>query len=86
MINRTDHYVEYALLVTGLDDAREHLETLVNAMTETGSISEDDFAAHLGHSYAHLNRAWHARNQTSELTDEQFVAFSEFPRDLKPIG
>lgn len=86
MINQKNNYVGYAMLLTELDDAREHLEALVNEMKNSGSINESDFAVDLGHVYAHLNRAWHARNQTSEITSEQHATFSEFPRDLKPVG
>jgi hypothetical protein len=86
MIKQKTNYVEYAMLLTELDDAREHLEALVNEMRNSVDFDEADFAVDLGHIYAHLNRAWHARNQTSEVTGDQHAAFSEFPRDLKPVG
>ena len=86
MINQKNNYAEYAMLLTELDDAREHLEALVNEMKNSVSFDEADFAVDLGHVYAHLNRAWHARNQASEVTSEQHAAFSEFPHDLKPVG
>jgi hypothetical protein len=86
MINQKNNYVEYAMLLTELDDAREHLQALVNHMKDSADFDEAHFAVDLGHVYAHLNRAWHARNQPSEMTSEQRDAFSEFPRDLKPVG
>jgi len=55
-------------------------------MKDSADFDEAHFAVDLGHVYAHLNRAWHARNQPSEMTSEQRDAFSEFPRDLKPVG
>ncbi|HEX8411216.1 MAG TPA: hypothetical protein VF883_20320 [Thermoanaerobaculia bacterium] len=86
MINARDHYVAWAGLVTELDEARDHLEQLINHMTRDGAIDEDDFAVELGHVYAHLNRAWHSRNQSDEIRDDLWEAFSQFPKDLLPVG
>jgi len=57
MINKTKHYVAWALLLTELDDAKEHLESLTQKMLKDGSIDDAEFAVDLGHIYAHLNRA-----------------------------
>ena len=86
MINQTDSYVAWSLFVQDLDEAREHLQELVKEMVERGSYDESEFRVQLGHIYAHLNRVWHSRNQTSEITSEQWSAFSQFPKDLQPVG
>ncbi|MCA9467706.1 MAG: hypothetical protein KC643_19980 [Nitrospira sp.] len=86
MINKNDNPVAWALLLTELDEAHKHLESLTTAMMEKGTIEESDFAVHLGHVYAHLNRVWHSRNQDEQITEEQWPVFSQFPKDIKPVG
>ena len=86
MINREENYVMWALLMMDLDEAREHLEKLANQMNQAGAIDDKEFAVQLGHVYAHLNRVWHSRNQPEEITDEQWPVYSQFPKDLEPVG
>jgi hypothetical protein len=86
MINAQEHNVAWAGLLTELDEAREHLEEVIKSMHGAGSIDESVFAVDLGHVFAHLNRAWHSRNQASEISEEQWNSFSQFPQDLKPVG
>jgi hypothetical protein len=86
MINQKDHYVAWALLLTEMDEAREHLQDLIEKMHRDGRIEDEEFAVDLGHIYAHLNRVWHSRSQASEITEAQWPEFSEFPKDLKPVG
>jgi hypothetical protein len=86
MINQKEHFVAWALLITELDDAKEHLESLTKKMVQDGVIDDTEFAVDLGHVYAHLNRVWHSRSQESEITEEQWPIFSQFPKDLKPVG
>ncbi|MGB7208813.1 MAG: hypothetical protein WBD27_09165 [Pyrinomonadaceae bacterium] len=86
MINEKDNPVEWAILIYELDDAREHLETLLKEMSEAGDFTDEDFAASVGHIFAHLNRAWNTRNVVSEITSERTDAMSQFPTDLKPVG
>jgi hypothetical protein len=86
VINAKDQYVAWAGLVTELDEAREHLEGLAEKLAKQGECDEEEFAVELGHIYAHLNRAWHSRNQDAEISEVQWSEFSEFPKDLKPVG
>ena len=58
MINSKDNPTEWALLISELDEAKEHLEELTEEMANKGTISEDESRVHLGHVYAHLNRSW----------------------------
>ena len=86
MINQTDNPVQWALLLYELDDAKEHLESLIGQMAKEGTIDEEDYAVQLGHLFAHLNRNWNARNLGRELTREEHERYSRFPNDLEPIG
>jgi len=86
MITKKDHYAEWALLLYELDDAKEHLDTLVREMTESADFAEEDFRIQLGHIYSHLNRAWSTRDRKgTEHTQEQFDEASRFPQDIDPI-
>ncbi len=84
MIDKESRPVEWALLIAELDDAREHLEQLVDQMSENGHFEEEGFRVDLGHIYAHLNRAWHSRSRTSEIPESEWEAYSQFPTDLSP--
>lgn len=86
MINRVDHVVAWSQLLQGLDDAREHLEQLVKDMSRIGDYTEKELRIDLGHVYAHLNRVWNTRNTPTELTEEQWEAGREFPKDIEPIA
>ena len=87
MINNNDNPVAWAMLITELDDAREHLEELLKGLSESDEMDEDsEFSVYLGHIYAHLNRAWNSRNQEDEISQEQWLLFSQFPKDIKPVG
>lgn len=87
MVNAKDNPVAWALLVQGIEDAREHIASLVDQMNRAGTIEEEDFAVQLGHAYAHINRVWNARNHAGEeMTDEEWEIFSRFPHDIKPVG
>lgn len=86
MINGNENPVQWTLLVDELNEAREHLETLVSQMTTDPGFSESRLAVDIGHIMAHLNRAWARRDHTRELTDEEWEAFREYPQDLRPIA
>jgi hypothetical protein len=87
MINERDNPVAWAMLLTELDEAREHLEALIKQMSESGAIDEEsEFPVYLGHIYAHLNRAWHSRNQDESISEDQWPLYSQFPKDINPVG
>lgn len=87
MINSKDNPVAWALLVQGIADTQGHLASLAEQMSRDEVIEDEDFVVQVGHVYAHLNRAWNARNHTGEeMTDEQWDAFGKFPRDIEPVG
>ncbi len=86
MIDQNTNPVPWSLLVSGLDDAREHLEKLVDDMAAKGSIEEEELRVALGHIYAHLNRAWHTRDRTADVAETDWVQISRFPTDVDPVG
>ena len=86
MIDAKEHPVAWVALLTELDEAQEHLEDLAERMRRDDDVNESEFAVQLGHVFAHLNRAWHSRNQASEISEQQWPTFSQFPQDLAPIG
>ena len=86
MINSKDHHLAWSGLLNELDEAREHLDDLVKEMNAAGAIEDSEFAVYLGHVFAHLNRAWHSRNQDAAVSLEQWPSFSQFPSDLRPVG
>lgn len=86
MINKKDNYTAWALFIMDRDEAREHLDALTNQMVKDGEIDEEKFAAHLGHVYAHLNRIWHSRSKTEQISSDEWSDYSQFPKDLQPVG
>ena len=86
MVEARSRPVEWTLLLEELDEAREHLQELVERMNREGRIDEEDYAVRLGHVYAHLNRCWNGRDRVGEVSDEEFAELSGYPDDLEPIG
>lgn len=85
MISKDAAPVEWAMLMYELDDAREHLESMMEKMTSDPSFDESVFRVHLGHIFSHLNRAWNRRDLIGELDDQTWQEVSKFPTDLDPI-
>jgi hypothetical protein len=85
-MNRDAQPVEWASFLDELDDAREHLAELVQSLQDAGSFDEAELRVNLGHVYAHLNRAWHSRAHSGEITEALWPKFSRFPNDLEPVG
>lgn len=73
------------MLMNELDDAHEHLGALISLMNGTDTLAEEDFKVQLAHVFSHLNRAWHRRNMTTDLDEDEWLAASRFPSDLDPI-
>ena len=86
MIDRNTDVVERALLGSGLDEAREHLDRLIGEMGSKEDFDEVDFGIQLAHIYAHLNQAWNGRNKKGEWSDADYDTFAKYPLDLRPNG
>ena len=88
MLTKAEHPVAWAMLLYELGDAHEHLGVLLDQMAAAGTIDESDFHTQLGHVFAHLNRAWHGRDDTrlDKIPDEVHAERSKFPINLTPVG
>ena len=88
MLSQEEHPVAWAMLVYELADAHEHLGALIAQLQAAGGADETEFAVHLGHVFAHLNRAWHGRDDPhlDAVPDEQHAERSRYPSDLPPVG
>ncbi|BDU18972.1 hypothetical protein [Dyella sp. GSA-30] len=84
MIDKKLQPVEWAAFMYELEDAREHLGSLIKDIEQTPDYDEGDLRIDLGHVYAHLNRAW--RRSSNALADDAWESASRFPDDLTPIG
>ena len=89
MINKDDNYVEWALLMYQLEDAHEHLGSLIKDMSKDRKGDDDDFceidfSVQLAHIYAHLNIAWSTRNFTRDYDMDEREKLVQFPKDIEP--
>jgi hypothetical protein len=87
MISKETAPLGWTMLMYELDDAHEHLAKLIQQMSSEPGFSEDEFRIHLGHVFAHLNRAWRMRNDAegNALDDMEWDETVQFPTDLKPM-
>ena len=86
MINLKTNPVEWAGLMYELDDLKEHLESLMAQMNESGEIEVEDYRVQIGHLYAHLNRSWNSRNATANAVEKNFDKLTKFPTDIETYG
>jgi hypothetical protein len=86
LINRTESPVGWALFVSELSDAHEHLGKLLAEIEGDAEYDEANLRIDLGHVMAHLNRAWVRRNVREDLGEAEWDAAREFPSDLQPIA
>lgn len=86
MINSKLNPVEWSSLLYELEDAKNHLESLVNKMVDVGEIDEVDYEIQVGHVFAHLNRSWNTRSKIGEYTEKERELYTSFPKDIEPCG
>ena len=86
MVSFDKNPVAWVALVTELDDAREHLQNLVDEMVLAKSIDDQDFAVQIGHVFAHLNRSWYIRNGATLDSDKIWEEASSFHSDIETVG
>ena len=86
MINRSDNPVGWAMLLSDLEDAHEHLGNLIKEISADAEYGEPEFRIDLGHVYAHLNRAWRRRLVAQDFSDSEWEAAGRFPDDLEPVA
>ena len=85
MIRRQNH-VAWSQFIYELEDAKEHLENLLNEIQADDEYGDEKFRIDLGHVYAHLNRAWNSRNIEKEISKKEWENNSKFPQDIQPVG
>lgn len=85
MIDKESNPIEWAMFMYELEDASEHLTTLIDKLSTSPNFSEDELKIHIAHIYSHLNRAWHFRNTTAQPTELQTYTAGKFPTDIEPI-
>ena len=85
MINKKTNPIEWALLMYELEDTKEHLSNLIEALQSAKHINENDFKIQIAHIYGHLNRIHHSRSHIGEIGEEKFIEYSRFPTDIEPI-
>lgn len=85
MISKDNAPAAWATLMYELEDAQEHLTTLISEMSSQVDYDEGNLRIDLGHVFSHLNRAWHLRDLTEDLDQEQWQRAGQFPKDLDPI-
>ena len=86
MINNKLNPIEWSSLLYELEDAKEHLESLIAQLSQNGKIDEQDYMVQMGHIYAHLNRSWNSRNNVGECRGKEREVFTSFPKDIEPCG
>jgi hypothetical protein len=69
-----------------LEDAKEHLESLIIEMNKEGSINEIEYNIQIGHVFAHFYRGWNSRSKIGKYDDKEREQFSSFLSDLEPCG
>jgi hypothetical protein len=77
--------VAWAMLMYDLDDAREHLDSLMAQMQHDPEFDETCFRVLLGHIYWHLNRAWNRRDVVDDQLEDSDRDAGRFPDDIEPI-
>ena len=85
MIDRKSNPNEWSTFLYELDDAKEHLESLINQLNESGTIDEVDLKVQLSHVYAHINRSWNIRNLKHDFNVQESAVLSNFPKDIDPL-
>ncbi|MCK8136799.1 MULTISPECIES: hypothetical protein [Gammaproteobacteria] len=85
MIDRKSNPNEWSTLLYELEDAKEHLESLITQLDAAGQIDEEDFKIQLSHIYEHVNRSWNIRNITNDFENKDSAKLSGFPKDIEPL-
>lgn len=85
MISKESAPVEWAALMYELEDAQEHLASMIAKMNSDADYGEGSRRIDLGHVFSHLNRAWHRREKIEGLDEREWLEASKFPTDLDPI-
>ena len=84
VIAKAGNEIAWANLLFQLEDAKVHLQVLIDQMSADERIDEVDFGIQLGHVYGHLNRCWNGRRLSGEADDQWYSEENgSFPRDIQ---
>ncbi|KQQ35991.1 hypothetical protein ASF61_07175 [Duganella sp. Leaf126] len=84
MISKETAPEAWATLMYELEDAQEHLTSLISKMNSDTEYDEVNLRIDLVHVFSHLNRAWNRRDASGDTNEENWQRDSQFPTDLKP--
>ena len=82
MIKRNENPVEWSVLEYELQDARDHIQELLNRM-QREDFDEVEYQIDLKHIYSHLNKAWNSRNHLGDWADSDFEKYSQYNSDIE---
>lgn len=82
MISKESAPVAWSALMYELEDAQEHLTSMIANMNSDADYGEGNLRVDLGHVFSHLNRAWHRRGNIDGLDEVEWLEASKFPTDL----
>ncbi|WP_129587802.1 hypothetical protein [Herbaspirillum robiniae] len=85
VITKENAPIGWTLLMSELEDAKEHLSTLIEDMRRDPAYGAANLRIDLGHVFSHLNRAWHRRDIREDLSEVEWKKASQFPSDIEPI-
>lgn len=55
-----------------LEDAKEHLSTLIEDMRQDPEYDDTNLRVDLGHVFSHFNRAWYRRDVREDLSSVEW--------------
>ena len=84
MISKESAPVAWSALMYELEDAQEHLTSMIASMNSDADYDEVNLRIDLGHVFSHLNRAWQRREKIEGLDEVEWLEASKFPTDLSP--
>jgi hypothetical protein len=84
MISKETAPEAWVTLMYELEDAQEHLTSLISKMNSDTEYDEVNLRIDLGHVFSHLNRAWNRRDASGDTDEENWQRDSQFPTDLEP--
>lgn len=86
LIAKAGNEIAWANLLFQLEDAKAHLQVLIDQLSADEQIDEVDFGIQLGHVYGHLNRCWNGRRLSGDADDQWYSEKnSSFPDDMQII-
>lgn len=69
-----------------LKEAREEIETTIREIASEEDYGHGDYSVAMTHLYHHINTAWNARDaseiEAKECSEEDFLAWRQYPKDL----